>query len=91
MDIDMEIDMELTKKMTILLPPDLHGQLTLLARERRVSVGHLIRAACREQYSVVPKEERLLAVRELCQLKLPVGTVARMKRESIADPASLLP
>ena len=83
--------MELTKKTTILLPPDLHEQLTLLARERRVSVGHLIRSACRRQYSAVPKEERLRAVRELCRLKLPVGTVARMKRESVADPASLLP
>jgi hypothetical protein len=87
----MEVDMELTKKTTILLPPDLHEQLTLLARERRVSVGHLIRSACRKQYSMVPKEERLCAVRELCRLNLPVGTVARMKRESIAGPDALLP
>ena len=83
--------MELTKKTTILLPPDLHEQLALLARQRKVSVGHLIRSACRKQYSVVPKEERLSAVQELCRLNLPVGTVARMKRESVADPASLLP
>jgi hypothetical protein len=87
----MEVAMELTKKTTILLPPDLHEQLSVLARERRVSVGHLIRSACRKQYCVVSKEERLAAVRELCRLKLPVGSVARMKRESATDPATLLP
>lgn len=83
--------MELTKKTTILLPPDLHEQLTKLARQRKVSVGHLIRSACRRQYSIVPKEERLEALRELCRLNLPVATVARMKRESTTDPAALLP
>jgi hypothetical protein len=56
-----------------------------------VSVGHLIRSACRKQYCVVPQQERLSAVRQLCRLNLPVGTVARMKRESVADAASLLP
>ena len=83
--------MELTKKTTVLLSPELHEQLAALARQRRTSMGHLIRSACKKQYGTVSKEERLDAVRELCRLKLPVGTVARMKRESIADPASLLP
>ena len=87
----MEMDMELTKKTTILLPPDLHQQLAAIARERKVSVGHLIRSACWKQYGVVPKEERLNAVRELCRLGLPVDSVAQMKRESVPDPASLMP
>jgi hypothetical protein len=91
MDMDMEVDMEHTKKTTILLPPDLHEQLTALAAERKVSMGHLIRSACRRQYGVVPHEERLKAVRELCRLGLPVATVARMKRESVVDPATLTP
>jgi hypothetical protein len=88
---DMEVDMELTKKTTILLPADLHEELTALARRRKVSMGHLIRSACRRQYSIVPKEERLQALRELCRLELPVASVARMKRESTTDPATLLP
>jgi hypothetical protein len=87
----MEVDTELTKKTTILLPPDLHLQLTSLARERKVSVGHLIRSAYRKQYCLVSREERLGAVRELCRLELPVGSVARIKRESVVDPAGLMP
>ena len=83
--------MELTKKTTILLPPDLHEQLASLARERKVSVGHLIRSACRKQYGIASRAERLDAVRELCRLELPVGAVARMKRESVSDPAALMP
>ena len=90
-DKDMEVDMELTKKTTILLPPDLHEQLAELARQRKVSLGHLIRSACRRQYGIASREERLEAVRELCRLGLPVGTVARMKRESVSDPAGLAP
>lgn len=83
--------MELTRRTTILLPPDLYEQLTGLARDRKVSMGELIRSACRKQYGVAPKEERLGAVRELCRLGLPVATVARMKRESVPDPAKLTP
>ena len=83
--------MELTKKTTILLPPDLHSQLTVLAKERKVSVGQLIRAACRRQYGLASIEDRQRAVQELCRLELPVGTVARMKRESVPNPASLMP
>ena len=83
--------MELTKKTTILLPPDLHEQLTTLARQWKVSVGHLIRSACWKQYGSIPKEERLRAVEELCRLSLPVGAVAEMKQESVSDPDALLP
>jgi hypothetical protein len=67
------------------------GLATKLARERKVSVGHLIRSACRKQYSLGSKEERLSAVRALCQLELPVESVVRMKRESVTDPAALMP
>lgn len=82
--------MEITKKVTILFPPDLHRQLASIARDRKVSVGHLIRSACWKQYGVIPQEERLSAVRELCQLGLPIDSVAQMKRESVPD-AALLP
>ena len=89
--MDMEVDMELTKKTTILFPPDLHQHLTLLARDRKVSVGQLIRAACERQYGLSSTEDRLRAVQELCRLRLPVASVARMKRESGSDPAALMP
>ena len=67
--------MKLTRKTSVLLPHDLHEQLTLLARERKVSLGHLIRSACERQYGMVPKEQRLKAVLDLCRFELPVGTV----------------
>ncbi len=83
--------MELTKKTTILFPPDLHHQLALRARVQKVSLGHLVRAACKAQYSISSVEDRLQAVKELSELSLPVGSVAQMKRESVPDPEDLLP
>ena len=83
--------MELTKKTTVLFPPDLYEHLAALARERKVSVGHLVRAACQAQYAFCSTEDRLQAVTELCGLSLPVASTARMKRESVPHPDDLLP
>ena len=49
----METDMELTKKTTILLSPDLHAHLARTARARRTSLGQLVREACEIQYGHV--------------------------------------
>ncbi len=83
--------MELSKKTTILFPSDLYSQLVSLASERQVSVGHLVRTACEAQYTIASTEDRLRAVEELCGLSAPVGSVARMKRESVTKPEDLLP
>jgi len=85
--------MELSKKTTVLFPPDLYKDLEYLARKRKSSVGELIRAACRAQYFRATREERLAAVRELAAMHLPVGTPEEMERESVAaaDPADPLP
>ena len=74
--------MELIKKTTILFPPDLYQQLTIIARNRKSSVGELVREACRRQYLQSSPQERLQAVAELSLLSLPVGSPAEMKRES---------
>jgi hypothetical protein len=42
--------MELTKKTTILFPPDLHDPLTQLASKRGTSLGALVREACEARY-----------------------------------------
>lgn len=81
--------MELTKKTTILFPPDLHRRLERLARERGTSMGELVREACRRNYGLVPEPERLQAVRRLSQLGLPVADPDEMKREGTVDPSLL--
>jgi hypothetical protein len=42
----MEAYMELTTKTTILFPPELYHHPVSLAKQRKVSLGHLVRAAC---------------------------------------------
>jgi hypothetical protein len=74
--------MELVKKTTILFSPDLYEQLTRLAKQRDTSMGELVRSACRIQYGLSTREERLAAVKELASLNLPVSTPEQMERES---------
>lgn len=88
--MDMDIHMELSKKTTVLFPPELYDDPANLARQRKSSVGELIRDACRAQYFLTTRSERLALVDELAALRLPVGTVEEMERESVA-PAEPLP
>ena len=83
--------MELTKKTTILLSPDLHEHLTRTAKARDKSLGQLVREACEIQYGHVSREDRVRAVDELRRLSLPVGSPRKMKRESLPEPGDLLP
>jgi hypothetical protein len=87
----MEVHMELSKKTTLLFPPDLHRQLTRVARQRGMSLGELVRRACEAQYGIVSRESRLAAVRELEAMSLPVGDPDQLERESMPDPEDLLP
>jgi hypothetical protein len=84
----MEAHMELTKKTTILFSPELYDDLANLARQRGTSVGDLIREACRSQYFLTSRQERLSIVDEMAALSLPVGTPEEMELESvpIAEP-----
>lgn len=79
----MDPYMELTKKTTILFPPDLYQRLASLADQRHSSVGELVREACRAQYSLTSRADRLALVDRLGALSLPVGTVEEMERESV--------
>ena len=81
----------LTKKTTILFSPGLHARLMRLAEQQATSLGELVRSACKHQYGMVPAEEKVAAVRRMAALALPVASVRRMKRESIADAGSLAP
>ena len=57
--------MELMKKTTIMLSPQQHALLTQLAKQRSVSLGHIIREACETQYGSTCPETRLNAVKAL--------------------------
>lgn len=83
--------MELSKKTTILLSPALHRRLSRLAKQRKTSLGDLVRRACEIQYASITPEEREEAVRDLAALSLPVGTPNEMKKESLPEPDDLLP
>jgi hypothetical protein len=79
----MDTHMELTKKTTVLFPPALYEDLTNLAKQRKSSVGELIRDACRAQYFLTTRAERLALVDQMASLQLPVGTPEEMERESV--------
>jgi len=83
--------MELSKKTTILLSPELHRRLSRLAERRGVSLGQLVREACEVQYGVAGSSSRSEAVQALAALDLPVGTPEQLKRESQPEPGALLP
>ncbi len=80
----------LTKKTTILFKTELYDDLTTLARQRKVSVGELIREACRSQYFLTTRQERLSIVDQIAAMNLPVGTPEEMEMESVpvAEPIS---
>jgi hypothetical protein len=86
----MEVHMELSKKTTILFPPDLHKRLARLAAREGTSIGELVRSAVRRQYGLFPGEERLAAVDELAGLALPVGSPQEMENESVPAPEEIL-
>jgi len=50
MKLDVGTELILTKKTTILFSPDLYDRLARLAKQRRTSVGELVREACRAQF-----------------------------------------
>ena len=83
--------MELTKKTTILLSPDLHEKLTRLAAQKAVSLGELVRRACEKQYGILSSEDRVASVRSLGALTLPVDDPKAMKVEAVPNPDDLLP
>lgn len=82
--------MELSKKTTILFPPDLHKTLTRKAAREGTSLGDLVRRACRMEYGSTSTEERRRALERLVSLDLPVGEPEAMKRESVPSPDEIM-
>lgn len=82
--------MELSKKTTILFPPDLHERLIQRAQREGTSLGELVRRACRAEYGAPSEEERQRALDELLALDLPVADPTQLKRESVPTPEELM-
>jgi hypothetical protein len=85
----MEVYMELTKKTTILFSTELYDDLASLARQRHLSVGELIREACRSQYFLTTRQERLSIVAKMAAMSLPVGTPEEIERELVPAAESI--
>ena len=68
--------MELSKKTTILMSPELHKLLMETSQKTGRSMGELVREACERAYSNTTVEQRLAAVRRLAEFRLPVSDVA---------------
>jgi predicted DNA-binding protein len=83
--------MELSKKTTILFPPELHDHLVRLSQRMGISLGELVRRACEAKYGTTEARPRLEAVRELERLELPVASPEHMAEESVPHPDELLP
>lgn len=64
---------EMTKKTTILFPPELYAQLEKVAQQQNRSVGDLVREAAEIQYGKGGVAERLRAVEELTRLQASTG------------------
>lgn len=69
-----------TRRAQILMEPEEYEQLERVARERRTSVGELIRLAVRAQY-LTSRDERQRAVERIAAMNLPTGEWADIKRE----------
>ena len=82
--------MELSKKTTILFPPDLHERLSRLAAQKGISLGELVRSACERLYGIHSREDRIEAARNLAALDLPVGDTLEMKQQSVPTPEELV-
>lgn len=76
--------MELDKKTTILLTPQLHAHLVRVAHQQGISLGELIRRACEQTYGLVDPTSRRAAIAALAILDLPISDPATMKSESVA-------
>lgn len=77
--------MDNLRKTTILLPPHLHDRLSTLAAQQGSSMGGLIREACMRVYGATDRQSAMSAVEALGALSLPVGSVAEMKAEYVAE------
>jgi hypothetical protein len=72
---------ERMRRTQILFPEDEYRHLQRVARERRCSVGRLVRDAVAKEYVDQPRQERTAAAGRLVKMGLPVRDWPEMERE----------
>ncbi|MBI4287343.1 MAG: hypothetical protein HY671_02805 [Chloroflexi bacterium] len=65
--------MALKKRVEVLFDPGQYAKLEKVARNAGESVGSLVRKAVEREYLRPTDDERRQAVRELLQMRLPIG------------------
>ncbi len=73
----------MSKKTTILFPPELYQQLKETAKMLNMSVAKLIRQAVIDRYLLSDKNRRAKAIDELSQIGAPVSNWETMEQDSI--------
>lgn len=73
----------LTKKTTILFPPELYKQLAEIAAVMHTSVAQLVRQSVIERYLLSDKKQRLKAVKDLSDIHSSVSDWQTMEKEII--------
>lgn len=71
----------LTKKTTILFSPTMYRQLEHVARQRKMSVAHLVRQAAIQCYLLPDQKTRRDAAAAIASMQLPVVDWPTMERE----------
>ena len=65
-------EQQLSKKTTILFPPDLFAALEKIAKEKKTSVGDLVRTAVKEQYQINSKASKMAIFDKMMKAEFPV-------------------
>ncbi len=78
---------ERMRRTQILFSDNDYRRLQRVARERRCSVGRLVREAVAKEYLEEPRQERVAAAARLVAMGLPVGDWPEMEREIEAGAA----
>lgn len=74
--------MPLSKRTTILFPPEVWDELGRVAKEKGTSVAHLVREAAVQRYLAPNKATRKAAVEALAAMRLPVSSWSQMEAET---------
>jgi len=74
--------MSLAKRTQVLLEKEQYKQLEQLAKQKRVSVGALIREAIEKVYHI-GKKGKIQAVEKIAAMNLPVDDWEKMEKEIV--------